>query len=128
MPKGFEVAGTDQLLQVIYEAILRKKGMQIIDIDLTLLNTSICNHYVICHAGSSTQVRAIADAVEDDVTELLHVRSLHKEGMEMANWVLIDFPEVMVHIFQEQHRRFYDLEGLWADGRVIEINDFQQRS
>jgi len=105
-----------QLLDVIIEAIRSKKGEEITDLDLTHLNTSICRHFVICHASSTTQVKAIAHTIEDQVSKKNRLKPFHREGYENASWILLDFADVIVHVFQETYRRFYQLEELWADG------------
>ena len=110
------------LLEYIIEGILDKKGKQIVDLDLKKVNNSICDHFVICHANSNTQVNAIADSIEKKVKENLRQRVIHREGMENATWVLLDFGNIVVHIFQEEIRNYYRLEELWGDAHITHIN------
>lgn len=105
-----------KLLETIIESIREKKGHNIVSIDLTALDNASTDHFVICQAPSPTQVEAIADNIEDRTREMLAVKPNHIEGKQNAMWVLVDYPGVMVHIFQDEYRGFYRLEELWADG------------
>jgi ribosome-associated protein len=102
----------------IIESIREKKGRNIINIDLTKLNNSICEYFVITHGDSDTQVRAIAQNIEEKVKKHQKLNTLHAEGYQNAQWILLDFNTVVVHIFQERTRNYYKLEELWADGKV----------
>ena len=111
-----------KILKTVIESIEDKKGEEIVDLDLTHLNTTICRHFVICHAESTTRVKALAKSVEEKMNETLSIKPFHKEGLDNAQWVLLDFADVIVHIFQEPFRRFYKLEELWADGIKRDIS------
>lgn len=102
----------------IIEGIQEKKGKEIVCIDLSAIETSICRYFIICHGDSNTQVGAIAQSVEKVLEEKLNEKVRRKQGLENAHWVLLDYVDVVVHIFQKEFRDFYNLEGLWADGRV----------
>lgn len=118
-------ANTDELLNAIIEGIHRKKGHDIVKINLSKINHTECNYFVICHGNSNTQVNAIAQSVEETVEELAGEKAWHKDGYKNAIWVLLDYADVMVHVFQRDTRSFYDLETLWADApieNVIEEN------
>lgn len=117
------LANKNLLLENIIEGILRKKGQEIIDIDLTKINSTICDHFVICHAESSTQVGAIADSIEKQVKENLRTKVGHREGMQNATWVLLDYNDVVVHIFQKEVREYYKLEELWGDASLSRIEE-----
>jgi len=123
MQKNTEDQELDNILKTVIESLEGKKGEEIVDLDLTHLKTSICRHFVICHAESTTRVRALAEFVEEKMIENHKTRPLHKEGLENAQWVLLDFDDVIVHIFQEPYRRFYKLEDLWADGKRRDIRN-----
>lgn len=116
MRKNTEDQELVKILQTIIESLQEVKGEEIIDLDLTKLNTSICRHFIICHAESTIRVRALADKVEKNMKKEHNIGPFHKEGIENSHWVLLDFADVIVHIFQEPFRRFYKLEDLWADG------------
>jgi ribosome-associated protein len=103
------------LKDVIIEAIKEKKGQEIVVINLKELKQSIADYFIICHGSSNTQVETIADFIERQTRTEIRERPLHVEGTTNAQWVLLDYSDVIVHIFQESYRRFYNLEDLWAD-------------
>ncbi len=105
---------------VIAQAMLDKKAQQVVSLDLSKIDTAICDYFVICHADATTQVVAIADNVEKDMFEHLHEWPVRVQGKENAFWIILDYSDVVVHIFQTEYRQFYRLEELWADaGRVL---------
>ena len=106
------------LLDVIVEAMLEKKAQNIISLDLSSLDNSICKYFVICNADSTTQVSAIAENVEDQVREQLNERVWRKDGLQNSLWVILDYGDVVVHVFQTECRNFYRLEDLWADAEL----------
>jgi ribosome-associated protein len=107
----------------IIESIREKKGRNIINIDLTKLNNSICEFFIISQGESNTQVRAIAQNIEEKVKKHLKQNVFHAEGYENAQWILLDYNSVVVHIFQEKTRDYYKLEELWADGLLTVYPD-----
>ena len=113
---------SESLINAVIEGIDRKKGLDIVKIDLTKINHSECNYFIICHGNSNTHVEAIAHSVEDTVEEMVGERAWHKDGYKNALWVLLDYADIMVHVFQHGARNFYDLENLWADAVIEEIN------
>ncbi len=114
--------GSIDLVKAIIEGIQRKKGLDIIGIDFQTLNNSECDHYIICHGTSNTHVDAIAHSVEETVEELKNEPAGHRDGYNQAQWILLDYTNIMVHVFQEPIRKLYDLESLWADGRIYNID------
>jgi len=116
MTKKSSGLNTDLLTDTIIEAIRSKKGESITGLNLAHLNASISGSFLITHAASSVQVKAIADFVEDEVREKCSRKPFHREGFENCHWVLLDYGEVILHVFQKPFRDFYDLEELWADG------------
>lgn len=108
----------DKTLDLIIEGIKEKKGKEIVSIDISKLENSVCNYFVICHGDSTTQVSAIASWIEKVVEDELNEKVWKKQGFENAQWILLDFVDVVVHIFQKETRDFYNLESLWADGKV----------
>ncbi len=105
----------NELLETIVTAIADKKGKNIISLDLSGFDGAICSAFVICNADSTTQVAAIADGVEEKVLEKLGEKVRRVEGLNNSVWVVMDYTDIMVHIFQTDLRGFYDLEQLWAD-------------
>ncbi len=110
-------------LPVIIEALREKKGKEITTINLTKTGTAVCDYFVICHGDSSTQVDALSDSVQKKLKEELKERPHHIEGKENSLWVLMDYSDVLVHIFQKDTRKFYNLEDLWADGEFNTIEE-----
>jgi ribosome-associated protein len=106
------------LVRTIVEAIQEKKGKEIIKLDLKDLKNTVCNYFIICQGDSNTQVRAIADNIEKQAFLKLKEQPHHIEGRTNSQWILIDFFNVIVHIFQEEQRQFYKLEDLWSDGKI----------
>ena len=105
----------EELLETIVSAIDDKKGKNILSLDLRGFDGAITDAFLVCNAESTTQVAAIADGIEEKVFEKLGQRPRRTEGLQNAVWVVVDYVDVMVHIFQTQAREFYRLEELWAD-------------
>jgi ribosome-associated protein len=103
------------ILQSAVFAMQEKKGKQIVSLDMTRINNSVTDYFVICHASSKIQVEAIYDNVVKIIREQCDTKPINKEGFENAEWILIDYFDVVVHIFLEDIRSFYHLEDLWAD-------------
>jgi ribosome-associated protein len=115
--------GTELLLKGIIKGIHEKKGNNVVKIDLRNLENRIADYFVICHAASTTQVSAISDSVDDIVRREAAQKPLHIEGLDNCLWVLIDYGDVVVHIFVEEYRNFYSLESLWADAKIETVED-----
>jgi ribosome-associated protein len=115
--------GTEELLESIIKGIFEKKGQNILKIDLRKLETRITDYFIICQAPSITQVSALSDSVEDTVRKETGEKPMHLEGLDNCFWVLIDFGNVIVHVFLEEYRNFYNLESLWADAVVEKMED-----
>ncbi|MGI6321779.1 MAG: ribosome silencing factor [Bacteroidales bacterium] len=114
---------TKLLLKSVIKGILNKQGHDVLKIDLRKIENRIADYFVICHGTSASQVDAICDSVEDIVSIDAGEEPLHVEGLENCYWVLVDYGDVVVHIFLEQYRKFYSLETLWADASFEEITD-----
>lgn len=106
---------TELALKTIVEAIQDKKGKNVCTLDLTGIGTSICDHFVICNADSTPAVLAIADNIEEEMIVKCNTKVLRQQGKENAFWIIMDFGDIVVHIFQTEYREFYRLEDLWAD-------------
>lgn len=104
-----------ELMDTIVEAIRDKKGKNIVSLDLSAFDGAVCPAFVICNADSTTQVEAIARGIEEKVLEVLGEKVWRVEGVGNSVWVVLDYIDVMVHIFQTELRDFYKLEQLWAD-------------
>lgn len=109
--------------KTIVTSIQEKKGQGIVHINLSKIYNSVCEFFIITHADSSTQVKAIARHIEDSLKERHQTRVLHTEGYENAQWVLLDYNSIVVHVFQERIRDYYKLEELWADAKIERISE-----
>lgn len=109
------------LTSAIAEIIFSKKGYDVKIIDLKKLAT-FADYFVICSADSDTQVKAIADEIDRRLSDD-GVKCWHKEGFMALQWVLLDYVDVVVHIFKKESRDFYNLEKLWGDALIIEVED-----
>jgi len=110
-----------KLAEKISDMMLQKNGKNILTLDLRGL-TTVTDFFVICTASSDVQVKAIAEFIKDE-TGKLDEGPWHKEGFTNYKWVLLDFVNVVVHIFLEDSRKFYNLEGLWADAKITVVSD-----
>ena len=102
-------------IKVIADAMLEKKAQDVVSLDLTKIGTAIADDFVICNADSTTQVVAISDNVEEKMDLVCGRSPLRKQGRENAFWVILDYGDIVVHIFKTDQRLFYRLEDLWAD-------------
>ena len=102
-------------LKVIADAMLEKKGQDVVSLDLRTIGTAISDHFIVCGADSTPNVVAIADNVEDRMIEKCRRKVTRSQGKENAFWVILDYGDIVVHVFQTPYRAFYRLEELWAD-------------
>jgi ribosome-associated protein len=115
--------GTEVLLGSVLKGIFEKKGQNVLKIDLRKLEYRIADYFVICQASSGAQVSAICDSVDDIVRKEAAEKPLHVEGLDNCFWVLLDYGNIIVHIFLEEYRKFYSLESLWADATIEAVED-----
>lgn len=113
----------EELLNLIIEAIKEKKGKKIVSIDLRNIDNTLFDFFVICHGESTTQVGSIAESVDKKLRENIGINPAHLEGTQNSQWILIDYSGTVVHVFLEEQRSFYQLEELWADGKIKEYTD-----
>ncbi len=109
------------LTQKATELIFQKKGFDVKVLELQKV-TTLTDYFVICSASSDTQVKAIADHIEQELKKE-GIRLWHKEGYRALNWVLLDYVDVVIHIFRAEHREFYNLEKLWGDAPLTVVTD-----
>jgi len=115
--------GAEIVLENVAKGIFEKKGHNVLKIDLRKLENRITDFFVICHGTSTSQVDSICDSVEDTVRKNAGEKPLHIEGLDNCYWVLLDYGNVIVHIFLEEYRNFYSLESLWADALIEAVED-----
>ena len=118
MTKSRNSNESSNISEIIIYGLQEKKGNEIVRVDLRKLNSSVTDYFVICHADSSTQVRALADSVEKEVFKALNQNPWHKEGFEQGDWILLDYVDVVVHIFKTEKRQHYGIEDLWGDAEL----------
>ncbi len=107
----------------IVKGLFEKKGEKVALIDLRNLESRICDYFVITHAASTKQVDSLAWSVEDFVRKETGHKPFHIEGRENCIWVLLDYGDILVHIFQQPYRDFYNLESLYADAHITMLED-----
>ena len=98
--------------------IQEKKGNDIVRLDLRNIFSSVSDYFVICHADSTTQVKAIANSVEEEIFKATQQEPWRKEGLEYGEWILLDYIDVVVHIFRTDKREYYGVEDLWGDAEI----------
>jgi ribosome-associated protein len=109
------------LAESVIAGMLEKKAINITWLDLRNIENAVCDYFIICEGASNTQVEAIADSVETMVKKQVGQRPMRSEGWENALWILIDYFDVVVHVFEHDTRQFYNLESLWADAEEIPV-------
>jgi ribosome-associated protein len=118
MRKVKSAGDTDQLVKTIVKGIQEKKGKNIIELDLRALQTRPTDVFIVCHGDSTTQVDAIYNSIEDEVKKELNEKPWHAEGQQNAEWILLDYINVVVHVFLKDRRDFYGIEDLWGDAVI----------
>ncbi len=123
--RNYKIMEEQRLIETIVQAIQDKKGKGVVSLDLSGMDGAICSHFVVCNADSTTQVAALADAVEEAVYLRFKENPWRVEGKQMGLWVAMDYIDVVVHIFQTELRDYYKLEELWADAPMVEYEDME---
>ena len=111
-----------KIFKAIIKAIQDKKGENIVSLDLRKIPEAVADFFIICEAGNQPQIRAIADAVEDEVKKKCNESPYRHEGKQVLQWVLIDYVNIVVHIMMSDARKFYKLEEMWSDSILEEHN------
>ncbi|UPQ79432.1 ribosome silencing factor [Flavobacterium azooxidireducens] len=111
----------DELLINIIKGIEEVKGNDIDILDLREIENTVCDYFIICNGNSNTQVNAIVNSVQKTVSKELKDKPWHVEGSDNAEWVLMDYVDIVVHVFQKHVREFYNIEGLWGDAKITTI-------
>lgn len=111
------------LVNAVVQGILAKKGLEVLSLNLGKINSTVCDFFVICHGSSRPHTTAIAESVEETVKKHCGIKPARREGYVNGEWLLIDYLDVVVHIFQEPVRRYYNVEDLWADAPCKKVTD-----
>tara|TARA_B100000809_G_scaffold47690_1_gene42375 strand:+ start:33842 stop:34216 length:375 start_codon:yes stop_codon:yes gene_type:complete len=118
-----EVKTAQILSDVVIKGLQEVKGMNIVNVDLTSIENAICTNFIICTGTSSTHVSSLANSAEKEVRTNLAEKPWKREGFGNSEWVILDYVNTVVHVFQEDARNFYNLDGLWADAKITKIKD-----
>ena len=115
------ISDPDELITLIIAGIEDIKGQNISILDLRSIENSVCDYFVICDGNSNTQVNAIVNCIQKKVSKSAHEKPYQIEGEDNAEWVLMDYINIMVHVFQKHKREYYAIENLWGDAKITEI-------
>jgi ribosome-associated protein len=115
------ISEAEQLTDSVIKGIQEKKGHDIMVLDLRAMGNAVADFFIICHGDSATQVAALARSVEEEVYKSTGEDPVFKEGFENAEWILLDYISVVVHIFRKEQRDFYGVERFWADAAIRKI-------
>lgn len=115
MKKSRKASPAERLVNAVVLGMQEVKGKDIVHLDLRNVPNTVCEHFIICHGDSDTQVEAIAGSVEKFCRERAEEKPWQAEGQESKGWVVLDFVDVVVHIFHREKRNYYQLEQLWSD-------------
>lgn len=120
----------EQIRDFVVRGMQEKKGHDIVVMDLRNVKNAICDYFVICSGNSDTQIDAISTSIEEEVYKASKQDPWHKEGKLNREWILLDYVDVVAHVFKKERRAFYDLEQLWGDAeiRLIEDNELSVAS
>jgi ribosome-associated protein len=111
----------DQLITTLISSIEDVKGNDISILDLRDIENTVCDYFIICEGTSNTQVNAISNSIQKKVSKELRENPWHVEGEDNAEWILIDYVNIVVHVFQKHIREYYDIESLWGDAKTTLI-------
>lgn len=114
---------SDQLITHIIKSVEENKGLDIKLLDLRKIENTICDYFIICSGTSNTHVESLAAKIQKDISKDLHEKAWHTEGETSAQWILLDYVDVVVHVFQVPVREHYDIESLWGDAKITSFSE-----
>jgi ribosome-associated protein len=120
---GIPLIASDELMQKVVSGMQEKKAENIVVLDLKHLKGAVCDYFVIASGNSDAQIDAITDSVEEEVYKATQELPWHREGKEFKEWILLDYVDVVAHVFKKERRTFYGLEELWGDAVITHIAD-----
>jgi ribosome-associated protein len=123
MPKKKKGTDTEKLCKAIVKGMQEKKASDIVVLDLREVKNAVADYFVICSGNSDKQLEAISDSVDEEVYKALKEKPWHMEGKNNKEWMILDYINVVTHIFRKDRRQFYALEKLWGDAEITEIED-----
>ncbi len=119
---------SEALCDLVIQGMQEKKGFDIVKMDLRKIPGTITDFFVICSGSSDTQIDAIASSVDEEVYKSSKESPWHREGIQNKEWILLDYVDVVVHVFKKDRREFYDIESLWGDADILYYGDTLQAS
>lgn len=125
MIRNKEINNTEKLCEQIVKGMQEKKAADIVILNLKGIKNSIADYFIICSGNSDNQVDAITDFVEEHVYKTIQQDPWHKEGKENKEWILLDYVDVVAHVFKKERRDFYALEDLWGDASIVKVGDLE---
>lgn len=123
MGKTKEVMKSQVILDIAIKGLQDLKGENIVSIDMSEMDNAVCEYFLLCTGTSNTHVNALAESVKSEIKKTLHENVWHSEGFGNSEWIILDYVTIVVHVFQEEAREFYNLEGLWADAKIEKIEE-----
>ena len=120
--KTNEAISSTKLSELIVQGMLEKKASDVVVMDLKDVGNAVADYFIICSGNSDTQIDSISDSIEEQVTKNSNQNPWHKEGLQNKEWVVIDYVDVVAHVFNKEKRSFYGLEDLWGDAKVTNID------
>ena len=118
-----ELKTPDILANIIIKGMREIKAKEIMSLDLRNIETSVCDFFIVCHGTSNTHASAIADSVIEETLKSIKEKPWHKEGLTNGDWILLDYGNVVAHIFQKETRDYYNIEKLWSDADIQLIKE-----
>ncbi|MGC6469913.1 MAG: ribosome silencing factor [Flavobacteriales bacterium] len=109
---------SDILASTVVEGMMNIKAKEIISLNLTDIDTAVCDYFIICHGTSDTHVSAISESIIEETLNTLKEKPWHREGLTNNDWVLLDYGNVVAHVFQKDTREYYNIEKLWGDAKI----------
>ncbi|MDX9747677.1 MAG: ribosome silencing factor [Paludibacter sp.] len=123
MKKRIKDLENEQIVKNIVEGIQERKGKEIVVVDMNRLKEAPCSYFVICEGDSTVHVNAVAHSIQEYVQEKIQVKPYAADGFENAEWIAMDYGQIIVHVFQRHARQYYDIEHLWADADLQKIEN-----
>jgi ribosome-associated protein len=117
----------DPIVEFAIHGLQEKKGKDITVLDLSSIPTAVCKYFIVCNGDSTTQVQALADSVIEEVRKATGEKPWHTEGYDNREWILLDYSNIVIHIFLPEVREFYGLEDLWADADFEKIPELEKQ-
>ena len=118
-----ELKTSDILANIIIKGMREIKAKEIMSLDLRNIETSVCDFFIVCHGTSNTHATSIADSVIEETLKSIKEKPWHKEGLTNGDWILLDYGNVVAHIFQKETRDYYNIEKLWGDADIQLIKE-----